>query len=230
MSLLTEAFLAAGRLQEQQKYDIGMFTLDNESLISRGRNHCATQALDGGWDRLLFIDSDIVWHWPDLKKILDSKEPIVAGLCPLKTYPLQLNFHPFKDDMNKFCQFGKTVESIKQMAAHHKAVEVSVGYVGTAFMQIDVSVFKRLIDLGVPSYKYQVNGEIKDHHDFFQTGPEDGQFFSEDWGFCKLARQAGYEIKVHSGVFVSHIGHHIYQCGSMLDQALRERETIHEES
>jgi len=232
MSLLTHSFLHPERLKDQLKYEIGVYTLGNESLISRARNNCAQFARTKGFDRVLFIDADVGWTWNDLRKILDSKEPIIAGLCPLKTYPLSLNFVPFKEDADKyFPKDLKTVAGLKKMAAGHQAVELPVAFVGTAFMQIDVGVFNKLIELNaVKEYQYPNAGtnENEVHHDFFQTCPISDQYFSEDWGFCHLARQAGYEIKVHSGVFVTHTGSHTFQFGDKIDMALGQPELVAE--
>src|SRR5262249_22486663 len=66
------------------------------SLISHARNVLASQFLDSSCDRLLFIDSDIIFAPTDVEKIASNQEAVVGGICALKhSDRLQVNFHDF---------------------------------------------------------------------------------------------------------------------------------------
>src|SRR5258707_15025509 len=64
--------------------EFGFFALANESLISRGRNRCASIALDGGFDKMIFIDADVGWKWSDLHALIRSDKLVIGGTYPVK--------------------------------------------------------------------------------------------------------------------------------------------------
>jgi hypothetical protein len=50
-----------------------------DSLVQRARNSLVKLALDGGYDDLFFIDSDVEWETDWFFNLLDRPEPIVGG-------------------------------------------------------------------------------------------------------------------------------------------------------
>ncbi len=196
----------------QHSYDIGLYTLSGESLIQRGRNHCAQVALTQSWDKLFFIDADAGWTWPMFKQIVDSPHPITAGLCPLKVYPISLNYLPFAEDEKYFVNAQRSVESTKKMTVANGSPLVKVPFVGTAFMCIDRSVLMKLAET-CDDYVYPnpVTGQPESHWDFFKVQAIAGTYLSEDWGFCHLARKAGFDIHINTEVIISHTGNHTFR-------------------
>lgn len=228
MSLIS-TFYSSKRLRDQQKYSLGVYTMANESLISRGRNHCATVVLDGGWDRLFFVDADVGYTWDQMQKVLDACDAskgrgIVAGACPLKTYPIGLNFLPFPEDEAPFEKFDmmKDPRAMLGMRALHNGAElVEVPMIGTAFMCIDRQVFEDLkATQNYYAYPDPDSGNLSPHWDFFPVGPIKNRFISEDWGFCHVAREAGHKVWVHTDVVVTHTGAHTFMCN--FDEMKRE--------
>lgn len=214
-SLLTQAFLHSDRLKMQQRYALGLYTLANESLISRGRNHIAQVALAQEWDRLFFIDADVSWNWAQMKSVIDACSAkdgrgVIAGACPLKALPLRLNFMPFPEEQ-KFFGDMQTPAGLLDMADERGGNLHPVPYIGTAFMCIDTQVLKDLTGTAAPySYPDPDTGESLPHWDFFPVGPIKNHFVSEDWGFCHLAREAGHGVFVNSDVMVGHTGPYTY--------------------
>ena len=98
-----QALQAIQALQNEQLYEVGLYTLAQESLLARGRNHVAQKAMTEGWDKLFFIDADSEWTPEDFMKIISSPYPLTSGTVPLKTYPIVLNYLPFKADQDRFC-------------------------------------------------------------------------------------------------------------------------------
>ncbi len=194
--------------------EIGLYTLSNESLLARGRNHIAQVALTGGWDKLFFIDADAGWSWQQFKSIATSSDPITAGICPLKTYPISLNYLPFKADEQYFVDAQRSLEGTKKMAEGHKSPVVSVAFVGTAFLCIDISVLRKMAE-HENHYQYPnpYTGFNETHWTFFNEGPISDTYFSEDWAFCHKARELGYEIKINTEVIINHTGSHTFRAG-----------------
>ena len=56
-----------------------------DSLVQRARNSLVKLALDGGYDDLFFIDSDVEWETEWFFNLLDRPEPIVGGALIKKT-------------------------------------------------------------------------------------------------------------------------------------------------
>lgn len=235
LPLITDAMMALEKLKLNEKarikgkelpYEIGFYTLSAESLISRGRNHCAQVALSGGWDRLFFIDADVGWTWPQFKTVVDNCDAskglgISTGACPLKRYPIQLNYWPLDEDLFFYEKTegpdGKKIpmRTPQGMIHHSHTLEsalVEVKYMGTAFMCIDVQVFEDLKPFAVPyMYPNPHTGVEVEHWDFFPMGPKDGKFIGEDWGFCHLARENGHKVWLNANVCVTHTGVHTFQ-------------------
>ena len=196
-------------------FDIGFYTLAGESLIQRGRNHIAQIALTQGWDKLMFIDADAGWTWPQLHKIITSPHPITAGVCPLKIYPISLNFLPFQQDEIYFKNAERSLEGMKKMAANAGSPLVKVPFVGTAFLCIDRSVLQALAETA-DHYKYPNpgTGESESHWDFFKVESIKDTFLSEDWGFCHRAREAGFDVYIDTDVIITHTGNHTFRVGA----------------
>lgn len=199
-------------VDQNQIIEVSVYTLSSESLLPRGRNHCAQVALMNGWDKLFFIDADAGWSAQDFFNIVASPYPIVGGSCPLKTYPISLNFLPFKDDEKFFTAGIRSVESMENFREAHQKAELPVAFLGTAFLCINTKVLQHLSQFAKP-YKYPSpqTGQNQTHWDFFNCAPVEKQYMSEDWGFCNLARAHGYEILLNTNVLITHTGNHTFR-------------------
>jgi len=191
--------------------EIGLYTLSNESLLSRGRNHIAAVAIRGGWDKLMFIDADSKFSFRQFWEIATSIHDLACGVVPLKTLPIALNFLPFKDDEFYFRDRIRSMDSLIRMREGHKAPWIPVAFAGTAFMCISR---KLLISAAERSEEYQypnpATGFLHTHWNMFDTRPMHGKFMSEDWSFCYRARDLGYKVHINADVVISHVGTMVY--------------------
>ncbi len=194
--------------QGKRPIELGLYTLGNESLISRGRNHIAAVALYQKWDRLFFIDSDQSWTFEQFEKIVDSDKPIIGGVTPLKTLPIALNFLPKQDDETYFKDRMRSYESLLAMREGHGQAEINIGYVGTGFLSIDVAKALMPLTEHAEPFRYPnpQTGQLQTHWDFFRTQPIARRAVSEDWGFIAFARQHGIEPWINADVTVNHTG------------------------
>jgi hypothetical protein len=175
-------------------------------------NHIAQVCLTGGWDKLMFIDADAGWTWDNLKKILMSPHPVTAGVCPLKTYPISLNFLPFREDEKYFENAQRSVASMKAMAAGHQNSLVKVPFVGTAFMCIDRKVLAKLAETADHYiYPNPHTGQPESHWDFFKVHSVSDTYLSEDWSFCDQARKKGFDVYIDTEVIITHTGNHLFR-------------------
>lgn len=193
-------------------FDIGLWTLAGESLVQRGRNHLAQVCLVQGWEKLMFIDADAGWTWEQLHKIISSPHPIIAGICPLKVYPISLNYLPFQEDEQFFTNAQRNVESTKKMVEHHKSPIIKVPFVGTAFMCIHRNVLMKLAEIADHYiYPNSQTGQTESHWDFFKVQSVSDTYLSEDWGFCDFARKNGFDVHIDTDVIISHTGQHCFR-------------------
>lgn len=186
-----------------------IYTIENESLISRARNKCAMYALEHGFDRLFFIDADMIWNYEDFKRIVNSDKLIVGGTYPIKEYPICINWNPLRD--NGFFPLSRSEVNFKDFRKQYadKDGEVEVLHIPTGFMAIQCSVFKDLAESGrvVPYYyKESHSSAVKTSFEFFPVRVTEQEYESEDWAFCRIAREAGFKIYLQTKSVCGHTG------------------------
>lgn len=191
-----------------------IYTLETESLINRARNRCAMYAIENGFDRLFFIDADMIWSYKDFKTILDSDKAIVGGTYPVKELPIMINYNPLED--NEFFGQPHSEQNFRDYANKYADPkgEVEVAHIPTGFMAIRCEVLDRLARTKkVKVYMQREPGEKepKGFFEFFPTGVHNGQLESEDWGFCRIAREAGYSVHLNTNVITGHVGTYHYK-------------------
>lgn len=173
----------------------------NESLITRGRNTIATRFLKRDEDRLFFIDSDIEFDPEHAATLWNMDADVAVGCYPMKKlgahYAAWINGKLLKlDDLEK------------------REEPFPVDYAGTGFMMIHRRVFERLREAH-PEWRYIEGnmGEDKGEGEcwaFFQDPIEDGIHLSEDYFFCKRAREIGFQVMMHPKVRLKHWGAHCF--------------------
>lgn len=206
------SFISTLGLAMKSGLQVVLYTLSQESLLPRGRNHIAQVAMKDKFDKLFFIDADSGWFPEQFMHIAMSPFPIVAGCVPLKTYPIVLNYLPFKADEQFFENALRTPEATRRMRLAKGMAEIPVAFTGTAFLCIDSSVLHKLSETQ-PTYQYPNphNGQLETHWDFFGGGPMHGTYYSEDWAFCKKARDAGFDVRINADILINHVGSHVFQ-------------------
>lgn len=197
-----------------QQVPHGVFTLANESLISRGRNRCAQAALAGGFDKLLFIDADIGWKWSDVARLLKSYKKVIGGTYPIKQLSpvLALNALPEHHEI-----FGRerNPEALRNLGEQqgNQTGEVEVRHIPTGFMLIDCSVL-RALQPHVPSFKLSSttsDEKATQYFDYFPVRVVDEVYESEDWAFCSLVREhLDCGVWVNTNIITTHTGTHIF--------------------
>jgi len=205
----------------RDKVDFTLYTMANESLINRGRNGIAHAALEGGYDKLVFIDADIGWTYDDICNLLNSKQDIIGGTYPMKTYPLTVNFNAMPEHAEIFAHntdkgklYRKTMDKFAEYKARYadKNGEVQVIHVPTGFMSIKVAVFRHLQDKVATYQNVDLNtGAQSTIHEFFPVRIKNNALESEDWAFCSIAREHGIAVHLNTKIVTKHVGTHIFQ-------------------
>lgn len=202
---------------EKAGVDWEIYTLSKESLINRGRNTCAKYAIDGGFDKILFIDSDLIFSYEKVRMLLDSKEAIIGGTYPIKNFPITVNFNPLEHQRDLFGDHRQQDNYLAWVRKYADPMtgEAEVRDVPTGFMLIDISVLAKLSH--TVKWYQNFNPELgtKDiFYEFFPTGVVGQELLSEDWYFCHLAREAGFRVMLQTKAICAHIGSMSYGLGS----------------
>ena len=177
-----------------------------DSLVSRARNRLVADFLRTDCTHLLFIDSDLIFSPAHVARVLAHDAPIVAGLYPKKQREL-----------------GWVCNLLDPSPEPDAAGLQPVKYAGTGFLCIAREVFERIIR-EMPELRYDPDdgdGEPGSLWDFFKVGvwecPETGyrRYLSEDWWFCQIARDVGYEVLMDTQVICKHVGQFVYPFDSL---------------
>jgi len=154
------------------------------------------EAVKYKFDYLLFIDSDVIFAFEDIQKLLAYQKDVIAGTYFAKSIP----FFPVAGyyDINKIENgFPKVT---KEQVSSKKLLEVD--WVGCGFLLLKRKIIDkieypwfdmRVIDLPKPA-KRGGNITIKK------------ELLSEDISFCTKIRELGYKIFLDTSVLLKHIG------------------------
>lgn len=195
----------------------------NESLITRARNGLAYDFLQSDATHLMFIDADISFNPDDIVKMIDADKDIICGLYPKKEINWQLVADAVKagvDYKDLPAYTGSFVVNLvggaTETSGHiNEPMEIDNG--GTGFMLIKRGVFDALKDK-VPTYTNDMiliidkNPVKKIIHEYFATSIDEpsNRLLSEDYHFCKLARQNGFKVYAAPWANLTHTGTYMF--------------------
>ena len=184
----TITLYTAGLLQSAGLHG-GWLPMAGQSDIYVARNVIANEFLQRPeFDTMVCIDSDIGFTRQNLQDLIDTDEPFVSGIYTDKCQPPM-----------PFCRGndGMTVP----LADIPKEGMLKARFVPGGFLKIERCVFQEIIAKGiVPVY-----GNGKFHH-FYNGRIALDNLLSEDYSFCEVVREAGFQPWINCGVRLSHDG------------------------
>jgi hypothetical protein len=220
----TVALLTAVGVFSQRGIAMQYAHMMNESLITRARNSLTKDFLASECTHLMFIDADIGFNPADIPPMVDADKDIICGIYPKK----EINWV----DVSKAVQAGvspqelpnytgafvvNTVNDVETLEGDfYEPLEIANG--GTGFMLIKRKVFETLIGK-VPTYHNDVfhavdtNRTVQVINEFFATSIDKdsgNRLLSEDYHFCKIARDAGFKVWAAPWARLSHTGTYIF--------------------
>jgi len=175
----------------------GVSMLQGDSLVTRARNKIAREFLASDKNYLMFVDSDIIFTRAQINKLRKSNKDIIGGVYLKKKLP----YAPVANGQIR------TEGDLMVMRE-----------IGTGFMMIHRRVFERMIE-AYPEIEYRPDSDEEKgvYHDFFRVGKfngekvnSNGRYLSEDYFFCMVARELGFNIYYDPSVLVGHAGGGIY--------------------
>lgn len=163
----------------------------NESLITRARCEMTRTFLTSDHTHMFWLDADIEFTPEDIQKVWNMDSDIGVGVYAMKK-PDKQWFAAWKD--------GELVKDLDQYSG-----PIEVDYAGTGFMCIKREVIEALTAKH-GTYK----GSWGDAPALYMTPVHDGFLESEDYHFCRLAREAGFKVMMDPSVRLGHYGQYRY--------------------
>lgn len=194
----------------------------NESLIHRGRNDLVAQFLKSDATHLIFVDADIGFNAHDIGRLIGSDKDVIGGTYPKKrinwdNVRAALKVEPTISDVQLEHVAADFIFKTDPIGAAFRTDElVRCIHIPTGFMCIKRKVLETLVALA-PSGAYVEHnvpgGGISElRHKVFDTGiNEHNEFLSEDFWFCNLVREAGFEVWMDPSIVLTHTGSYIYK-------------------
>jgi hypothetical protein len=213
-------------LLKERGIDVSFSFMFNESLVQRARNGLVNVFMKNpNATHLMFIDADIRFNAADILSMMDADKDIICGIYPKK----EINWRT----VDMAVKQGYPVEALRHFTGsmvvnlvdyqgevtvpRDQPVEVFAG--GTGFMMIKREVFEKLQPL-VNSYTNDVSettGELKADtiYEYFPVfiEKETNRLLSEDYAFCKIARDYGFKIYAAPWVNLGHFGTYLFEGG-----------------
>lgn len=219
------------------KYNIEVkeYFLFNESLVQRARNYVVDEFLRSNCTHLMFIDADIGFNAKDVLTLLalqvsdPSKYQIVTGPYPKKTIAWEKVAAAVKNGKAKekpeelaFYSADYVFNPTKDVSSFRIDQPVEVAEGGTGFMLIPRDVLVKYA-AAYPELSYKPDHVRTENFNgsreitaFFDCiiDPETKRYLSEDYFFCKKAREIGITIHMCPWMNLQHVGTYIFR-GSM---------------
>jgi hypothetical protein len=221
----TQSMIALPNALQVNNIDMSYTAMFNESLVQRARNALAHGFMKREqYTHLMFIDADIRFNPNDVASMIKADKDIICGIYPKKEISWEGVYKAVKE--------GVPVEKLKHYTGSmvvnlvgysgsvtvpvDKPVEIWNG--GTGFMLIKRNVFETMKDT-VKSYLNDVRdlGQSLGQDRIYEYFPvfidEDERLLSEDYAFCRLARDAGFKVYAAPWVSLGHFGTYLFEGG-----------------
>ena len=156
------------------------------AIITKARNSIVRRFIKSGFDKLLFIDADMVWSPADAVLVLHAEHEFCGVAYRQKSEEIKYNV-----SLNG-----------KRDGAWLGASVIGAGFISITKMCVDEMV------AGYPETAYKENGDTL--HALFDTEIVEGEYWGEDCNFCRRWENIGGTIWVLPAD-IGHIGKKIYR-------------------
>lgn len=198
-----------------------LFTLGNESLITRARNICVANFLASDCTHLLFIDADIQFDKDVVYRLLNFDKDVVCACYPKKSVNwcnlrgMDTSALTDEEIQSKVMDFNLNVCTTGETYSR-SVVDgfIQVDHAATGFMLIKRKVFDDM-RVAYPEQQYScphADAHIQPHlWLFFDCAvSENKQYLSEDFAFCEKWRKLGGDIWMDVVSPLTHIGTYFF--------------------
>jgi len=175
------------------KIDVQPLVVASGSLLVAERNRILQAFWESDCTHVLCIDGDLGWPAQAVLAMLEQDKEFVAGIYPARGDKQAFLFRPVKNP-------DDTIVQEKHL--------LKMNYIPAGFMLISRSAIKKM-----RNYFPELYYEPKDPRNnpepgfcLFNTEVYEGEFWGEDFVFCRKAREAGIDIWVDPLIQFDHAG------------------------
>lgn len=164
------------------------------SLLVAERNRILQYFWNSDCTHLLCVDSDLGWPPQAVLAMLNSNKDFIGGVYPARNQKDIFLFRPFTEPS------GRIVND-KHL--------LKMNYIPAGFIMISRDCLSKMREFHKELYyepKQQYVGNPEPGYCLFDTEVWDGEFWGEDYVFCRRAREAGIEIWVDPYIQFDHAG------------------------
>lgn len=218
------SLISVCKIFEKNNISWETFFIMGESLIPRARNFICDFFMNGDYDYLIFLDSDIKFVPTDILTLIyfaierdDMK--IITGAYPKK----EINWNSVVDAVNT--NIIKSPNDLSEYTSSYfinplkNETELKISepqkilYGGTGFMLIKREVFEE-VKKNHPERLYKNDANISSNEimAYFDCiiDPKSRRYLSEDYMFCQMAKDLGIDTWVIPWINLTHIGTYSY--------------------
>jgi hypothetical protein len=161
-----------------------------DALVQRARNDLIRLAVEGEYDDLIFIDSDMEWNPMWIMSLLERQEDVVGGTTRKKT-----------DEAEVY------VVKASDLTVHDSGL-IKAEALGTGFVRLSRKAFLALWDSS-PAYQ----NEGRECRMVCDVQIVDGQLYSEDTILFRKLADLGFDVWLDPRMTCNHLGTKKF-CGS----------------
>lgn len=167
-----------------------------DSLISRARNNALVPFRQKRCDYLFTMDDDVDIPINTIWKLVEDDKDIVAGAYRFKV--------PEPGMAVRLPASGPNWADVLKNNLVTSAI-----YVSTGCMLVKRETVEGMVEK-FPELTYRRNITGDECWALYMPCLEKGEYLSEDWAFCRRAKEAGFEVWVDGGIKCGHWGKHRY--------------------
>lgn len=186
-SLITQGY----EVQVRYSHDPGIHNGRNVLLLNGQEHHVISSPWGAEYDRILWLDSDIILDPEDAETLLNADADIVSGMYPVG--PAQPDAAVAGYEAADSSHFNKRLRigALQGLADSEYPVLHEVDFVGFGCLMVRKGVFETMT---FPWFDT-----------LYETLP-DGSVLNlgEDFGWCRKAKKLGHKIYVHRHVRARH--------------------------
>jgi hypothetical protein len=190
--LTVSSLLASQKLLLEEGHEVITDIVSGGSILTKVRNGIVKRFLDSSADVLMFLDSDMVWEAKTLQKLVES--------------PFDISVANYRKRNNEVTYLAKAHGTVSGLigANHNGDTWLQTFQAGTGMTAIK----RRVFDAMPLQPTYEDGGESISC--FFDFELREGQYYGEDYTFCRKAVESGAQIFILANAYVGHIGETVY--------------------
>lgn len=164
------------------------------SLLVAERNRLNKAFLQSDCTHMLCIDSDLGWPPPAVFAMIQHDRDFVGGLYPARAQDKVFLFRAVEKENGEFFADERGL--------------LKMNYIPAGFMLLKRVVIERMTSRFAHKY-FEPKAENLKHESgycLFETEVFEGEFWGEDYVFCRRAREAGFDIWIDPFIEFDHAG------------------------